>query len=281
MNDCKIAERLTELRTKKGITQNELAKALSVSNKTISKWENGMSAPSLNMLITLSDFYGVTTDSLLGREDDSAQSPIPKRLSEVRRNERIMNIFSYLDEIAPENMIAIAKLAEGQNADFIPPLCEDRDHSNYLVTNDFVNIHSHNFDNNMAFVLLRNQANFDWMKNPEMQEKLVKIFELLSDRDALTVCYFLHSTACSNSFTADYVAEKVGISVEKAIEILNRLYEIKSCRKRKAHLYEGDRIIFEFNGDAMLLGIITLTYEKCHSRVYVYHTDKGAKMIVG
>lgn len=281
MNNCKIAERLTELRIQKGITQNELAKALSVSNKTVSKWENGLSAPNLNMLVTLSDFYGVSTDSLLGREDESTPSPIPSRLSELRRNERIMKIFSYLNKIAPENMLAIAKLAEGQNADFTPQPCEGISTSNYLSTNDFFNVHSSNFDNNMSFVLLRNQANFDWMRNPETQEKLVKIFELLSDKDALSVCCFLHSSACSNSFTADYVAEKVGISVERSTEILNRLLEIRSCRKRKAHLYEGNRIIFEFSGDAMLLGIIALTYEKCTQRIYDYHANKGAKMIVG
>lgn len=43
MHTCKIATKLSELRTAKGFTQDEVASALSVSNKTISKWENGTS----------------------------------------------------------------------------------------------------------------------------------------------------------------------------------------------------------------------------------------------
>ena len=69
MYECKIAERLVELRNSRGLTQSEVAGKLSVSNKTVSKWENGMSTPDLSMLIELSRYYGVTTDALLGLED--------------------------------------------------------------------------------------------------------------------------------------------------------------------------------------------------------------------
>ena len=66
MSECKIAEKLVELRTAKGVTQEDVAQNLSISNKTISKWENGASMPDLPMLIELSKYYGVTTDTLLG-----------------------------------------------------------------------------------------------------------------------------------------------------------------------------------------------------------------------
>ncbi len=42
-----ITEKLTELRNAKGVTQEDVAKSLSVSNKTVSKWENGTSVPVL------------------------------------------------------------------------------------------------------------------------------------------------------------------------------------------------------------------------------------------
>ena len=54
MHECKIAEKLVELRTSKGVTQEDVAQNLYVSNKTISKWENGASTPDLAMLIELS-----------------------------------------------------------------------------------------------------------------------------------------------------------------------------------------------------------------------------------
>ena len=43
MYECKIAKKLVELRTLKGATQEDVAQFLSVSNKTVSKWENGVS----------------------------------------------------------------------------------------------------------------------------------------------------------------------------------------------------------------------------------------------
>ncbi len=43
MFECKIAEKLAQLRTLKGVTQDDVVKSLSISNKTISKWKNGTS----------------------------------------------------------------------------------------------------------------------------------------------------------------------------------------------------------------------------------------------
>ncbi len=61
MSECKIGEMLVKLRTAKGLTQDEVAQSLSVSNKTVSKWENSASMPDLPMLMELSQYFGVTT----------------------------------------------------------------------------------------------------------------------------------------------------------------------------------------------------------------------------
>ncbi len=79
MSECRIAERLIELRTAQGITQAKLAEVLEVSDKVISKWENGASMPDLNMLVSLANFYGVSTDSLLGIAKEENKS-IPEKM---------------------------------------------------------------------------------------------------------------------------------------------------------------------------------------------------------
>lgn len=58
--------KLAELRKQRGITQKELAEILLVSPQTISKWENSMTYPDLEMLLRLTEYFGVTTDMLLG-----------------------------------------------------------------------------------------------------------------------------------------------------------------------------------------------------------------------
>lgn len=62
-----VGQILAELRTEKGIYQKELAAYLNVSIGTISNYEKGIHFPDLNTLCKLADYFGVTTDYLLGR----------------------------------------------------------------------------------------------------------------------------------------------------------------------------------------------------------------------
>ena len=62
--------RLKDLRTIKGVTQKEVARALNTTDDTIYSWEKGRSQPSLEMLFKLADYFDCTIDYLVGREDD-------------------------------------------------------------------------------------------------------------------------------------------------------------------------------------------------------------------
>ena len=61
-------EKLKELRTRRGLTQEELAEALFVSRTAISKWESGRGYPSIDSLKEISTFFSVTIDELLSGE---------------------------------------------------------------------------------------------------------------------------------------------------------------------------------------------------------------------
>ncbi len=58
--------RLSYLRKSKHITQEELADVVGTSFQTISKWENGITAPDISVLPILADFFEVSVDQLLG-----------------------------------------------------------------------------------------------------------------------------------------------------------------------------------------------------------------------
>lgn len=62
----KVNFKLAELRKRKRITQKELGEALSVSMKTISKWETGAAYPDVTMLPVISEYFGISVDMLLG-----------------------------------------------------------------------------------------------------------------------------------------------------------------------------------------------------------------------
>lgn len=62
-------ERLQELRKQKGLTQEELAKALYVSRTAVSKWESGRGYPNIDSLKALAKFFSVSIDALLSGDE--------------------------------------------------------------------------------------------------------------------------------------------------------------------------------------------------------------------
>ena len=63
-----LNENIRKLRMQKGYNQVEFAKRLNVTKQCVSNWENDNALPSVEMLMRIADFFGVTTDYLLGRE---------------------------------------------------------------------------------------------------------------------------------------------------------------------------------------------------------------------
>ncbi len=65
-----FSEILLYLRENKGITQKELANACGVSSQCISALESGVRNPTGSTILSLADYFEVSTDYLLGRADD-------------------------------------------------------------------------------------------------------------------------------------------------------------------------------------------------------------------
>lgn len=62
--------RLLELRTERNLSQRDMAKALIISQGTYNNWENSNTQPSIEQLIALSKFFGVSVDYIIGNSDD-------------------------------------------------------------------------------------------------------------------------------------------------------------------------------------------------------------------
>ena len=62
-------QRLQTLREKRRLSRRTLAELCGLSKNMISLYERGEKAPSVDALINLSDFFGVSTDYLLGRKN--------------------------------------------------------------------------------------------------------------------------------------------------------------------------------------------------------------------
>ena len=69
MNDYKFGNLLCELRMKAKLTQGELAIKLGVTNKAISKWENGKAKPTTDTLKKLAILFNIPIEELLQIKD--------------------------------------------------------------------------------------------------------------------------------------------------------------------------------------------------------------------
>lgn len=67
-----LSENLKNIRTEKGMSQEELAVALGVVRQTVSKWEKGLSVPDADILVRLAHVLGTSVNELLGEEEPAA-----------------------------------------------------------------------------------------------------------------------------------------------------------------------------------------------------------------
>ena len=83
MDQKKIGEFLKILRKERGLTQEQLAEVLSVSNRSVSRWETGSNLPDLSLLIQLADYYDVELRELL--DGERKEKPMDKRIDDTAR----------------------------------------------------------------------------------------------------------------------------------------------------------------------------------------------------
>lgn len=89
MDQIKIGQFIAQCRKEKNMTQRQLAEALGISDKTISKWETGKGLPEAGFMTPLSEILGITVNELLTGE----------RIPEAEYRER-----------AEETMVALAEV---------------------------------------------------------------------------------------------------------------------------------------------------------------------------
>lgn len=92
-----LNENIKKLRVARGLNQVEFAKTINVTKQCVSNWENDNVVPSIDMLCKIADFFGVSTDYLLGR--------VEKRVVDVSNltEEQTCHITSIIKDLSKLN----------------------------------------------------------------------------------------------------------------------------------------------------------------------------------
>ena len=97
----KIGAFISEKRKQKGLTQQELAEKLSLSNKTISKWECGKGIPEVSIMVELCDILGISVNELLFGENISSEE------YKVKADENIISLIREPKVLFKKNVLSV------------------------------------------------------------------------------------------------------------------------------------------------------------------------------
>ena len=89
------ADRIKTLREQKGLSQAKLAKILNITRSSVNAWEMGVSIPSTQKIVELALLFHITTDYILGLDDDSSLSLKTYDEKDIRL---IYHLLNYIEE---------------------------------------------------------------------------------------------------------------------------------------------------------------------------------------
>lgn len=108
-----LPKRFADLREQHNLTQGQLADLLKMSVRAIAAWESGERKPPIDKLEWLADYYGVSTDYLLGRTD------VPNMYSHgsIDIQGDSWQIFSNAKDLSPESREQVERQIQGAMED--------------------------------------------------------------------------------------------------------------------------------------------------------------------
>lgn len=89
-----IGKKLRELRMQRGMTRQELANVIGVTDRSVKNWENDVSNPDLTHASAIADLFGISMDELLGRDIDGIFTIGKMREDDRKKLDAVIRAFS-------------------------------------------------------------------------------------------------------------------------------------------------------------------------------------------
>jgi transcriptional regulator with XRE-family HTH domain len=236
MPNTNLGSAIAELRRERGVTQEELARAVGVSGQAASKWENGGS-PDIELLPAIADYFGVSIDALFGRsgitQENAQREAVRAIIAEKKKMYEKDGTFNYA---ATNGMFyaafdlawqALGAIFTGDaNTEIIELQKPDAraNESDYATSvTRFAGeegVAAARYNAQRRFVMFMPQPPNGWRFDDT--EPLRALFADLADRDFFSALLLVHRGQ-NRDFTSKKFAERLGVTVERAEEILAKL----------------------------------------------------------
>lgn len=238
MNKNILGSMIQSLRKDRGITQEELGKAIGVTAQAVSNWECG-GMPDAGLLPDIANYFGVSIDYLYGRTDEIKEDPGKEVLWDLyhtKSEERFEKAYQYcwciqqgLFDMEPELLTNAL-----QERIAIPDSTKT---SSVLLFEEGVTYMRVNKDVHSFFLMPRPEEGFlSKLSKPEQYEHF---FSMLGKKGRVKALLSIYSRK-ARAFTSDRLAERLEMPREEVKEILEDLCFLKLIETLEIDVEEGD-----------------------------------------
>ncbi len=242
---------IAELRKKKNITQDELARHIGISAQAVSKWENG-GMPDTELLPLIADFFEISIDELFGRKNQHCNITAAIfehiRATAPDSEERFKTIFELCWDIER----SIFKFSDEVDADLINGgTIKDYENANKPDAQQYSSILS---DFGFTRMGIANRLQY-FMLVPETKNMQLGLFENIdyiaffkdiSDPDVFNALLLLFKREATKAFTENLLVRELSIDSEKVKEVIKILKKYHLIRKTQLELDDELRDVYNF-----------------------------------
>ncbi|MBQ6848770.1 MAG: helix-turn-helix transcriptional regulator [Clostridia bacterium] len=281
-----IGSVIAELRKKKGVTQEGLAKAVGISAQAVSKWENG-GVPDVELLPEIADFFKISVDELLGRSAINVNITTAildyVRTTKPDSEERFRAVFdlcwdierSIFDFCSEVNEEVVAETTVKDYETINKP---DGQQNSCVLT-----------DYGFTQMGIANRLQY-FMCVPELKDKQKSLFDnvdytaffgALSDKDVFRAFVFLFSRDAKKAFTEHLLMKELHVPAEKAQEIVRILTKYQMIRTTQLELDDEIKDVYNLIPQPTFVGLLIFAREMVDpTHRFAYYSDNRSKPLL-
>lgn len=279
MKKSALGTRIHTLRKEKGITQEELGKAIGVTSQAVSKWECG-GTPDAEILPQIAEFLGVTIDNLYGRSNDERRDlkqEITWELYHTEKEKRFEKAYQYCWAIGQGLVNFEPDLIAGtmKNNLNIPVTTKT---SAILLFEEGAAVMRMN-ENRHNFFLMPTPSDGigSYLLEPEVYEKF---FSILGKPDRMKTLLFLYKRKAL-AVSAERLAKHLNVKEEHMVEIMQDLLELELVQTFATETDEGEetyyRVLEFWAHNVPLVPFLTATTDLIERPISIFGNTSNTK----
>ncbi len=257
-------------RKAKGLTQEQLGEAVGVSGQAVSKWENG-GIPDTLLLPVIAETLGVTVDQLFGVEKsvkDMSEADFERLVFDYCRErdfdfDRLLRVVWCMHTAAWGGEVELVPLRE----------VIDKNAGNEQITSQVIR------DEGTTYLsLIKGFPFFCAVKDdPGISKRILaetdfgEFFSLLADDDGRRAILFTQTTTESNQYTAEAMAQKMGIDKAKFDELLPRLVKYGLLHEDSVTIADRRIMVYHKWNNPEIRPLLMMAYQFIHARQCYYN----------